>query len=69
MPLRQIDERFLAHRLRSSSVAGIAGGLVAMGLFMYHVVADHVWRLELLAVGVTMAVVKVALMAWYHFTD
>jgi hypothetical protein len=39
-----------------------------MGLFVYHVYVDHVWSWELLAVGITMAVVKVALMAWFHFT-
>ena len=69
MAFPQIDERFLMHRLRSSSVAGIAGGLVAMGLFIYHVIVDQVWHMELLAVGLTMAVVKVALMVWYRFTD
>jgi hypothetical protein len=64
----QVDERFLRHRLWSTSIAGTAGGLVAMGLFVYHVYVDHVWSWELLAVGITMAVVKVALMAWFHFT-
>ena len=33
---RQIDERFLAHRLRSTSIASMAGGGLAMGLFIYH---------------------------------
>ena len=28
-----IDERFLTHRLRSTSLAGIIGGLVAIALF------------------------------------
>lgn len=64
-----VDERFLTHRLRSTSIAGTAGGVVAMGLFLYHVWRDHVWDMELLAVGITMAAVKLALMAWFHFTD
>jgi hypothetical protein len=66
---RQVDERFLMHRLRSTSVASIAGGVVAMGLFAYHNWVDHVWNWELLSVGLTMAVVKQGLMAWYRFND
>ena len=31
----EVDERFLAHRQRSTSIAGIAGGLLAIGLFAY----------------------------------
>jgi hypothetical protein len=65
----KIDERFLTHRLRSTSTAGIAGGLVAMGLFAYRYYADHVWSSDLLTVGVTIAAVKVALMIWYRLTD
>lgn len=65
----RVDERFLTHRLRSTSIAGIAGGVVAMGLFMYHSWFDHVWNWELLAIGITMAVVKQGLMAWYHFKN
>jgi hypothetical protein len=64
-----IDERFLQHRLRSSSLGGIAGGVLAIGLFEYHLLRQHNYRWELLAVGATMVVVKLAAMAWYHFTD
>jgi hypothetical protein len=64
-----IDERFLQHRLRSTSVAGMAGCLVAMGLFMYHVYADGVWSWELLSVGIVMVAVKLSLLAWYRLTD
>lgn len=65
----KIDERFLTHRLRSTSTAGIVGGVVAMGLFAYHYYIDKVWSWDLFAVGATIAVVKVALMTWYRFTD
>jgi hypothetical protein len=64
-----IDERFLNHRLRSTSLGGIAGGVLALGLFEYHLLRQHTYRWELLAVGGTMVVVKMAAMAWYHFTD
>jgi hypothetical protein len=64
-----IDERFLQHRLRSTSLGGIAAGVLAMGLFEYHLLRQHVCRWELLAIGATMVAVKLSAMAWYHFTD
>jgi hypothetical protein len=64
---KQVDERFLQHRLWSTSISGTAGGVLAMLLFLYHNWFDHVWNWELLAVGITMATVKVTLMTWYHF--
>ena len=64
-----VDERFLMYRQRSTSIAGVAGGAVAIGLFEYRYFVDHVWRWDLLAVGVTMVVVKLGLMAWFYLTD
>jgi len=64
-----IDERFLEHRRRSTSLAGIAGGLLATALWTYHYYFDHVWNWDLFAVAVTIAVVKLALMLWYRATD
>jgi hypothetical protein len=64
-----IDERFLNHRLRSTSLGGIAAAVLAIGLFEYHLLRQHVYRWELLAIGATMVAVKLAAMAWYHFTD
>jgi hypothetical protein len=66
---RAIDERFLTHRLRSTSFAGIVGGVVALGLFAYRYYIDHILSWDLLAVGVSIVAVKVTLMIWYHFTD
>jgi hypothetical protein len=64
-----IDERFLTHRLRSTSTAGIVGGVVAIVLWFYRYVVDHRWDWDLFAVAVTIAAVKVALMIWYRLTD
>ena len=64
-----IDERFLSHRLRSTSIAGVAGGVVAMGLFAYRYYHDHFWSWDLLIVGVTIVVVKLAVLAWYRLYD
>ena len=63
------DERFFTHRLRSTSIASIAGGVTAGGLFLYHHWVDHVWNWELFAIILIMAAVKQGLMAWYRFTN
>ena len=64
-----IDERFLTHRLRSTSTAGIAGGVLASLLWFYRFVFDHQLNWDLFAVAVTVAAVKIGLMIWYHLTD
>jgi hypothetical protein len=64
-----IDERFLNHRLRSTSLGGIIGAAVAMSLFAYHYYHDHFWSWDLFAVGVTIVVVKLAVLGWYLLTD
>lgn len=66
---RSIDERFLMHRLRSTSISGIAAGILAMLLFAYRYYHDHVWNWDLFSVGLTMAVLKIALMTYYRLTD
>jgi hypothetical protein len=64
-----LDERFLTHRLRSTSIAGIAGGVAAVGLFEWRLLADDVWSWDLLSVAITIAVVKIAALMFYRFTD
>ena len=64
-----IDERFLNHRLRSTSLAGIIGALLAVGLFEYRYLVNHVWSWDLFAVAVTFVLVKLAVMAWFRLTD
>jgi hypothetical protein len=67
--MKLLDERFFEHRRRSTSVAGIVAAEAALVLFLYRYVVDHVVRWDLLAVGASFVVVKLGLMAWYHFTD
>jgi hypothetical protein len=64
-----IDERFLTHRLRSTSTAGILTGLAAVGLFGWRYYTARVWSWDLFAIAATFIVVKLALMTYYHFTD
>jgi len=66
---RFIDERFLEHRRRSTSIAGITGALLAISLFAYHYFAHGTLNWELFAIAATVAIVKVILMIWYRITD
>ncbi len=66
---RAIDERFLTHRRRSTSTAGIASALLSVVLFEYRLLVNHVWRWDLLAVGLTFVVIKLGLMTWFYLTD
>jgi protein-S-isoprenylcysteine O-methyltransferase Ste14 len=66
---RVVDERFLDHRLRSTSLGGIVGTIVAVGLFEYRYFHDHVLSWDLLAVALTVVGVKLAVMCWYLLTD
>lgn len=66
---RIIDERFLDRRRRSTSVAGITGGVLALCLFEWRFLVNHVLDWDLLAVGLTFVGVKLAMMSWYYLTD
>ena len=68
-PAKLLDERFFDRRRRSSSVAGMVGGVFASALFLYRHYVNHVWSWDLLAVAIAIAVVKMGLMTWYYFTD
>jgi hypothetical protein len=63
------DERFLTHRLKSTSIAGVCGGLLAVGLWAYNHYALDVWRWDLFAIAATMASVKIIAMIWYRLKD
>lgn len=66
---RAADERFLNHRLRSTSFAGIIGGVLAILLFAYRFYVNHMWSWDLFTVAVTIVGVKLAAMIWYGVTD
>ena len=63
------DERFLTHRLRSTSTAGIASAMVALLLLAWRFYADDQWSWDLAAIVGTFLITKWALMAWYRSTD
>ena len=66
---KAIDERFLNHRLRSTSLAGVIGGVVATLLFAYRYYINHVFSWDLFAVALTIVGVKMAVLIWYRIMD
>jgi hypothetical protein len=64
-----VDERFLEHRRRASSIAGFAALIVAGILFEYHLLHDQILSWDLLIVILTFGVVKMGLFFWYRFND
>jgi hypothetical protein len=66
---RLFDERFLAHRQRSTSIAGIFSAVAAVVLFEYRFFVNHVANWDLAAIGVSFVVIKMSLMVWYAVRD
>lgn len=66
---RAVDERFLNHRLRSTSLGGIVGGVLASLMFVYRTYTNHAWDWDLFTVAVTIVGVKMLAMTWYWLTD
>ena len=66
---RLFDERFLAHRRHSTSVAGMLAAAFALLLFLWRHYADRVWSWDLLAVGAVFVAAKLAIMAWHLVND
>ena len=64
-----VDERFLRHRLRSTSHAGIAAASLALLLVLYRYLHDGTLDLDLLAIGAVFVILKYVLLFWYHRTD
>ena len=64
-----IDERFLTHRLRSTSTAGILCALGALSLFSYRYFVQHRWSWDLLSVALIFIAVKLSLMTYYSLKD
>ncbi|MCC6653377.1 MAG: hypothetical protein IT348_19655 [Candidatus Eisenbacteria bacterium] len=64
-----VDERFMTHRQRSTSLAGMVSAALALGLFAYRFFVQHLWSWDLLAIVFSFVAIKLALMLWYVFTD
>ena len=66
---RAIDEWFFARRQKSTSVAGVIGGVSAILLFAWRFYINHIWSWDVLAIALIFVGVKMAMMTWYFFTD
>jgi hypothetical protein len=64
-----LDERFLEHRRRSTSIAGVVTAELALLLFAYRYFVHHVWSWDLFAVAVTFVGVKLAVMTWHYLKN
>ena len=66
---KALDERFFEFRRRSTSIAGVAGGVLSLCLFYYRYYHDRLWSWDLFAVGTTFVVVKFTALTWYYLTE
>lgn len=66
---RTVDERFLLHRYKSTSHAGVLAALLMGGWFSYDQIVNGVIRTDFLIVLAAMAAVKLTFMTWYHLRD
>ena len=64
-----VDERFLKHRLRATSYAGMLAAATAVLIAFYRFVTDRVISRDLLFVALLFIVVKYVLFLWYRRTD
>ena len=64
-----VDERFLEHRRRASSAAGICCAVLAILLAFYRWFSDHIVSRDLLAIVATFLIVKYTLFFWFRRTD
>jgi hypothetical protein len=64
-----VDERFLEHRRRASSLAGIITAVLALVVFEYRFLRYGIVSWDLLAVAIFFGVLKLSLFFWYRFRD
>ena len=61
-----VDERFLDHRRRASSFAGIATAILAVALFEYRFLRYQIWDWYLFTIILVFLVLKTSLFFWYR---
>ena len=64
-----IDERYLMHRLRSTSLAGVVGAVLMGVWFLYQLYGKQVHRWDLLVILGAMALVKLGAILYFRLTD
>lgn len=64
-----VDERFLEHRRRAASTAGIVTAVAALLVAYYRLLFHHVWSWDLIAFAGMFLVIKMSLFLWYRIHD
>ena len=64
-----LDERFILHRYKSTSHAGVAAAIALGAWFLYEFHVEDVIRWDLLSILGIMALVKIGCMIWYRARD
>jgi hypothetical protein len=64
-----MDERYLMHRLRSTSLAGIVGAVAIGSWILYQFYVKDIFRWDLFAILMLIALVKIGAMIYYRRTD
>jgi len=64
-----LDERFIAHRHRSSRLALGVGMALMVGWFLYDLNVHDRVHTDLLVIPLAMAATKLLAMAWLHLTQ
>ncbi len=64
-----IDERFILHRYKSTSYAGIACAFMVVGLFAWNYFARDTFRADLFIIATATAATKLGFLTWYRLHD
>lgn len=64
-----LDERFIMHRYKSTSLAGTACALMVIGLFGWHYFRNGEFRTDLFVIAGVTALIKVGVLTWYRLRD
>jgi ABC-type phosphate/phosphonate transport system permease subunit len=64
-----MDERYLMHRLRSTSIAGIVGAVAIGSWILYQFYVKDIFRWDLFVILMIIGLVKIGAMIYYRRTD
>ena len=64
-----IDERFLMHRLKSTSLAAVIGGISLGSWFLFEFYANGIERWDIFIIISLMALTKISAMIFYRFKN
>lgn len=66
---KYVDERFLDHRRRSSSIAGFSMLFAALCIFEYRAIFEHIISWDMVALILIFGVVKMSICLWLGLHD